>query len=71
MLAGIFLASTIYVNNGALTKGGAVGIIQAFISGSKDIVELVRAGNQVRTRHLGKSVCVWEKEMGWGWRRER
>mmetsp|Transcript_16698 Transcript_16698/g.26776 ORF Transcript_16698/g.26776 Transcript_16698/m.26776 type:complete len:651 (-) Transcript_16698:71-2023(-) len=40
MLAGIFFASAIYVNNGTLTKGGAVGIIQAFISGSKDIIEL-------------------------------
>ena len=40
ILAAIFFASALMVNSGTLTKGEAVGIIQAFISGSKDIVEL-------------------------------
>jgi len=40
MLAGLFFFSAWLVNNKTFTNGEAVGIIQAFISGSRDIVEM-------------------------------
>lgn len=39
MLAGLFFVSAIFVNDGTLSTGAAVGIIQAFISGSRDVVD--------------------------------
>ena len=40
MLAAMFFVSALLVNGGALTTGAAVGILQAFMSGSTDITML-------------------------------
>ena len=40
MLAAMFFVSAFLVNSGMMTKGQAIGILQAFISGSKDITDI-------------------------------
>ena len=58
MLAVLFFVSALLVNGGWLTKGAAVGILHAFISGSKDITDLSSIFLKMKFNSEGlRSVC--------------